>query len=188
LQELLAAGNVRFRFYDARRYRRQYAAETRFKIEYSTQSRFRWQATRSAVGTSQLVVRPNFDDIQFTVSHEILLPADFATDQIFANPLVRHEFDHVRISTDLRFRDNLVRWLKRDLQQIRVDLNAGAPRGKWGEIAHSELRRQTDSYFQKMIELVQIRYAELDRTTDHGTSPLPPDFFPGVLAVDPPVD
>lgn len=171
------AGNVRFVFYDPARYPREYAGETRFNIDYQTKSQFRWRLVRQATGQRELVIRTDFDELDFELKHQILLPITMADEQFYTKQLVRHEFDHVRISTDPRFQKLLSKWLKSELKVVRVEVGANHSKDELNEFANTAVQQQADQLFKRMLALIQVRYSELDRTTRHGAEPLPEDFF-----------
>ena len=177
IARLQRAGNVSFVFYDPAVHARRYAGETRFSIDYRSKSRFRWRLVRQATGQRELVIRTNFDALHFDLKHQILLPVTLANEQFYQSQLVRHEFDHVRISTDPRFQKRLAEWLKSELQIVRVEVVANSSKNELNELANTVVQQQADQLFQRMLALIQVRYSELDQTTRHGAAPLPEDFF-----------
>lgn len=176
-EQLKKDGNVAFVFYDAAKFPRQYAGETRFRIDYQAESNFRWRLIRQANGQRSLVIRTGFSEPQFQIQHQILLPSTTADQQFYLQRLVRHEFDHVRVSADPRYRNLLAKWLKDDLKVVRVEIDGEYSKRELNSLASKAVKEQADQLFQKMLELIQIRYSELDRTTRHGTEALPDDFF-----------
>lgn len=172
---------------------RVFQAETQFRLSYTFRSQTRWQWQGR-----DLVVTIDYDDLQVHSEHEIWLRA-MPDGDFWASPLVRHELDHVRISSDPRvaahFRkrvqatvelrltpdllanlidvgviqpslaDRFARQAVRPIARRRVPLDQDA----MAAIVEHIVARQ----FRKTVQLVQVRYRELDRVTDHGDRPVP---------------
>lgn len=145
-------------------------AETRYKIEYQFRSRSHWRLTRGS--NPELVIAVSYRNIEWNPRHEIWFfhrPED-AT--FWENTLVLHELDHVRISSDPRFREHFVKRLK-DTAIIRLPPPAD------GRVNSSVVSRVIDRHvadlFEQTSQLIAIRYLELDRLTSHGQRPLDAD-------------
>lgn len=173
-QTLLDSGQVTFLFYDDQQFPRNYPGETRFSLRYQADTDYRWKLVRTRSGQWELVVRPQWKRIRLTLLHQILLPARYQTDNFFERALVRHELDHVRISSDPRYANYFRKRLRQELRQVHVPC---APNSPHATIAKQAVRERVEQIFQQTLDLIGIRYRELDQTTRHGTAPLPDDFF-----------
>ena len=174
LQGVIEAGAVSFVFYDARQIQRRFQGETRLLLTYSLQSQFQWRLTKRSSGREVLVIRPHFEDIQLKAAHKILLPVHLAGEDFFADRLVQHELDHVRISIDPRYQSLFQKWLSEDLRVIRQQCQPG---DDYDAVAQRAVDAEVDQRFQKILELIRIRYRELDRLTEHGAQATPAAFF-----------
>lgn len=173
-KQWMEQGDVTYAFYDAGKFPRKFQGETRFIANYSTAMKFRWRRVQRGTEPPTLVVRTNFKKIELQIEHKILLPHYLPTDSFYEHPLVRHEFDHVRISSDPRFVELFRKWLRTELQQISVPLNE---RTDYEELARETVQKRSEEVFERVLQLIQIRYQELDQATKHGQLPLPADFF-----------
>ncbi len=146
-------------------------ALTRYRVAYDYETRSRWRLEGRGQNR-QLVVTIRFRNVQWRPSHVIWFRQSPAVKSFWNHPLVRHEFDHVRLSGDRRWRDRFVAMLD-EQRVLRIPLAADE------RIDHERVRRAVDRHVQtvfgKIVELIDIRYRELDRLTGHGTRPLPPD-------------
>ncbi|WP_148080049.1 hypothetical protein [Roseimaritima ulvae] len=163
-----------FSFYDPAQQRRRYAGETKLDLRYDYRTTTRWELHRE--GGSQIVtVRPRFHHISLSRRHTVLLPLRMVGEQFYSRPLVQHEMDHVRISTNPAFDKQFQRWLETEMRVIRLTLPSGQTlNNQW---VQAQIKAATKQRFDRMLELIQIRYQELDRVTDHGMEPLPKEFF-----------
>lgn len=185
IRELMQRANVKLYFYDSGKYPRQYAGETRFSTNYESKMNYRWRLIRIAGGKRQLVIRTNFRDVRFTDEHRMLIPIRFADADLYHHRLVLHEFDHVRISADQRFQRLFERLLRAELGLIRIDLDENLSKRELDSLADKTVKEKTAAVFQRMIDLIEIRYVELDRLTRHGNAQPPEGYFTdGVLAAD----
>ncbi|MGB7324340.1 MAG: hypothetical protein WBD31_05675 [Rubripirellula sp.] len=141
--------------------------ETRYRLIYHFRSKSDWR-----VLGSKIVIRVRFRDVRWQTSHVIWFENRPNTDGFWDNQLVRHEFDHVEISTDPRI-EKLFRSRLRDTTVIERLIQPGV------RIRESDVDKIVEDavreMFDEISELVEIRYKELDRLTKHGQLPLPPD-------------
>jgi hypothetical protein len=173
MADLVQAADVRFEFGPEDSPKRitdnsPMAAETSYKIAFEYQSKLNWKV----VG-NQVVVWVRIKDIDWNPSHVVWFRRAPDSERFWDNPLVRHEFDHVRISTDPRleaaFRKRvdelkIIRFPKSELGQRSLE-----------QASKDTLREELTSIFKDISALAEIRYRELDRVTRHGREPLPSD-------------
>lgn len=174
---------------------RRFDAETQFKMNYSFDSRCRWEAIRepaTADTIGRLAVRVRYTRIETQISHQIWLRRLPDPETFWDDSLIRHELDHVRISSDPRL---TIRFEKaiRNLQRIELSHVQSEPvwviarrkyEAAWSRRASLQLyldhrdakpfvKSAVQMEFDRLIELVNIRYRELDRVTDHGLNAIP---------------
>ncbi|QEF99946.1 hypothetical protein Mal15_40130 [Stieleria maiorica] len=159
---------------------RRLAGETRFTFRYRYDSRARWQVeTRlsgAALGQAMVLVRVRFRSLQLITTHEVWIRDPPPSDQFWDNRVVRHEFDHVRISSDPRIEKHFLDAAK-EMEQMRVPLSSVAGAGAGGRVENAKVQALIEAGMKQALDdttdLVRVRYRELDRLTEHGMLPLP---------------
>lgn len=172
----LEAGNVRFVFgpearqsdqTDARA--RELAAETRYRIEYRCERKTQWEWIRAS---RELRITTQVGRVHWQPFHTIWFRDRPETDGFWSNPLVQHELDHVRLSSDPSMEGRFAASLKEPFI-IRHGLS-GRQR-----VNQSLIDQLTEQYlqqrFDQILQLIDLRYQELDLVTGHGSSPLQPE-------------
>lgn len=174
---------------------RRFDGETQFRLSYTFNSRCKWDIVKDSStpdSVKQLAVQVRFTRVEMAVRHQMWFRevADLKT--FWESPLVRHEFDHVRISSDPRIEQ---RFKKAVQEHERIELSRAESEpliavayrqlnATWfrrgtilNHLSSDKSRRfvkeQIQDEFDRIVELVEIRYAELDRLTDHGRFPVP---------------
>jgi hypothetical protein len=144
------------------------AAETSYRIAFEYRSKLNWKL----VG-DQVIVRIRITDIQWKLSHIVWFRVPPDAENFWDNPLVRHEIDHVRISTDSR----LQAAFRRRVDEVKTTRFAKSELGdrSLAEACKEKVRDELTSIFKDTTSLAEIRYRELDRVTRHGLKPLPDD-------------
>ena len=146
---------------------RRIDAETSYEVAYGYRSRSRWRVDPVS---KEVVVHVRYVEITWKPTHSIWLRRKPPADRFWSDPLVLHEFDHVRISSDQRLAKRFRQRLReRSTLRRRVHDVAAVDSEMVDGWIDDEVRRQ----FREMSELIRIRYQELDRWTDHGLRPLP---------------
>ncbi|OYP34417.1 hypothetical protein [Rhodopirellula sp. MGV] len=166
----------------------QLAGETRFHFNYRYQSNARWRVFRNrGAATSSNTTADNksvridvrFHSINLEQTHEIWLRQVPPSNSFWKHPVVRHEFDHVQISSDERI-ENYFRDGVKSARRFTVPLAEVA--NEQGRVDDAKVRQQIERKLQELLhetsELVRVRYLELDRVTRHGIRPLPNDWVP----------
>jgi hypothetical protein len=155
------------------------AGETRFHFRYRYRSRIRWSIDRrsSRGGGQPLVdVRVEYPFLRLMTEHEIWIKQPPPADSFWQSSIVRHEFDHVRISSH-----PAVKQLFREIvaEQSRFQVALADVRGNDGRPSEKRIRRLVDQRMNDVLDrtsgFVKVRYRELDRLTKHGVKPLPAD-------------
>ncbi|MDV6032327.1 MAG: hypothetical protein F9B45_20020 [Phycisphaera sp. RhM] len=154
------------------------AGETRFTFRYRYDSRAQWQIEnrRNALSQTMVSIRVRFRSIKLISTHDVWLRSPPSADQFWDDRVVRHEFDHVRISSDPRIEKHFLDAAK-ELEVMRVPLSSVA--GLGGKIDNAKVQALIETGMKQAMnnttDYVRIRYRELDRLTRHGMLPLPDD-------------
>jgi hypothetical protein len=154
------------------------AGETRFTFRYHYDSRARWQITESRAGDPAnepiVQLRVRFRTIELITTHDVWLRQPPGADEFWSNQVVRHEFDHVRVSSDPRIEKMFLAAAKK-LESLRVPLSE--VRNDRDQIDNKKVQSLIEKKMKQTLEdtteYVRIRYRELDRLTDHGLKPIP---------------
>lgn len=165
----------------------RFDAETKFRLSYEFSSRCRWWWR-----DDRLLVRVTYRRLGLSVSHEVWFrqrPTDL--NRFWESSLVLHEFDHIRLSSDprvlTRFKESVREnnQLEFDLAEVRtlLDDETIRPDGNWSSrqrdsrLKSDQVRRLVNArvreHFDRTVQLLEIRYQELDRVTGHGARPVP---------------
>ena len=174
ISALIQSGNVRFEFYDPKVVVRSFDGETEFEFRYEYKSRSAWKR-KEVDGKPGIEVGIQYEEVKLAQSHRILLPDSLIGDGVFKRQLTLHEFDHVRISSDPRWGPLLQTMLKsrnsvmtkafdEDEDEIK---GRGTPQ-ELNRITNQMVKEASDAVFNELIELVRIRYRELDRVSRYG--------------------
>ena len=155
--------------------RRRLGAETRFSLKYDYRTRSNWTVQGSGQN-KKLVITIDIDRANLIGTHEVWFRKTPDLDGFWDNPLVLHELDHVRISNDPRIEKQFQTKLRQNTKITKPFSDFTSD----GRRVNESLVRQTidlmlKEIFDETVELVQIRYKELDRQTDHGLRPVPKD-------------
>ncbi|MEM6981163.1 MAG: hypothetical protein AAF539_15995, partial [Planctomycetota bacterium] len=193
IANLLSIGKVRFITGDVRpstvtgvkstgNAQQRYDAETQFHLRYFFDGRCRYDWDGR-----ELRMQVRYPKLGLLVDHEVWFRSGTkptrTVDPTFWNlPLVRHELDHVRISSssavEQHFRDKVM-----DRPVLRYDIVD--VRGLSGQssiqpgmkltaaIVRSLIDQHVRDQFLKIVELIEVRYRELDRVTIHGRRSIP---------------
>lgn len=142
-------------------------AETHYRIAYQFASQARW-----VLRGNRLTVQVRFDDVRLERTHVIWFRDRPTRDDFWNVDIVRHEFDHVRISNDPRHEKMFHELLKRNAVITQIaDSRQPISEAAVDQIVAAMVAKQ----FEKVSELIEIRYQELDRVTSHGLRPIPDD-------------
>jgi hypothetical protein len=141
-------------------------AETRYRIAYNYTSQSSWRRVDRG---RKLVVDVRYTKLQWKPMHTVWFLKPPAEQDFWSNRLVRHELDHVRISSDRRFAKQFEQAIRaQPVLYETIDI---------GEIVNRKfvdalVDRHVANAFAEISELIAIRYKELDRLTSHGLRPL----------------
>jgi hypothetical protein len=172
--------NVEVHFYNDKEEKRRFRGETRFILTYGLDYNVQMRVVRRGRETL-LRVRTQLKPIEFKFRHQILLPFDDAVADWFQRPLPRHEWDHVRISLDERYRHQFQQVVEEELKDFTISLTREETLDMREErlfaLAQRRIEEVAKKQFESTLQLIEVRNRELDKTTGHGRKPLPAGFF-----------
>lgn len=144
-------------------------AATSYRFTYTSPNQTTW-SRRLDGGRQRVVIRVRYSDITLQTHHEIWLRHLPSREDFWTDKLVRHELDHVRISSDRR----LAKRFAESLRESAV-IDKEVPRRTVinNRLTDRLVDEHTKSWVEKINQLIAIRYRELDRVTDHGRKVLP---------------
>ncbi|EMI21358.1 hypothetical protein RMSM_01696 [Rhodopirellula maiorica SM1] len=188
IAELIERGNVRFVYGPrpesmqskllpggsaaALRKGRRLAATTEYRMGYHYRSRNRWKFVNQnrEADLREVRIGMRFSDVRLETEHTVWFRKRPESETFWTDRLVLHELDHVRISVD-----PLLEKRFRDLLRSNASITLSMERGE--TVAESRIHPAVDSHvtelFSRISDLVDIRYQELDRLTDHGLKAFP---------------
>ena len=163
------------------------AGETKYAVRYAYNCRKRWRYDERA---SKLIITIRYTRIEWIPTHRIWLRDPPAWKDFWSDRIVLHELDHLRISSDPRHGERFKQRLK-DTADLELQIANGI------QIDQNYINKVVDDHvknvFRDHVDLIEIRYQELDRVTNHGRRPVPADSpLAGMLkhasrsTVDPP--
>jgi hypothetical protein len=186
LKPLLDRGKVLFRFGGRRpstvngmkstgRREQIFDAETQFQLryEFSCQCRWSWLGEVLTVGVT-------YNKLKLVSGHEIWM-AHEPSGEFWDSRLLMHEMDHVRLSSDPRMLAMFNQRVKGESElkftAAKISEILGIPVAPSRQFSSEDVRTLVNSsvkvQFDRIVELVDIRYAELDRVTVHGGQAVP---------------
>ncbi len=145
------------------------AAETRAEFNYDYNSRTRWRKKHEN-GKTIVYVTVGFRTAKLNVVHRIWFRRPPAPDDFWQDSIVRHEFDHVRLSTHPMLDKIFARSLK---SASRFQRELSSDQRVDEAMVNEWVREKVKAAFDEISELVKIRYRELDRVTRHGMEAVP---------------
>lgn len=145
------------------------AAATQYRIRFDYDAKFTWRILESQ---RELRISLQLRRFGWQPSHTVWFRDRPEIENFWTSPLVLHEFDHIRLSTDPRMK-------ARFEELVRTPVVIRHRLGNNETADHQLARRLTDEHLQRMqqevLELIEIRYQELDRVTSHGRDALGQD-------------
>ncbi len=179
LKRWIRLANVRFEFYDPAKSPRSFDGETKFDYRYDYRCRSDWKRVMIE-GQPGIEVKVKYSAVTLEVSHVVLLPQAMSADP-FSQRLMLHEFDHVKISgqpgLDKTLREMLVRRnavIRQVLDSERDGFEGRPTDEQMKDIGRRLISERSNQVFEDFVELVKIRYRELDRVSRYGIQELSP--------------
>lgn len=168
-QSLIKAGNVRLVLHEPSASDLGIHGYTKF--EYTVTTRFRMKCSwRLRQGAWQVTIKPTMQAVVVQFTHHVTVPKTLDGDLFWTKRLVRHEFDHVAVSSDPKLK-LLIAQLLRRLPVITRTADAGTSMTEayCREIVNEEIAKRREA----VGKLVQANHDLLDKVTRHGMARLP---------------
>lgn len=171
IKRWIDSGDLKISFGGRRPSQEGMAAETTFRMVHRYRSNPRW--TMHQAGSNRICqIRFRFRLVQLRTTHEIWFLERPDTERFWSDPLVLHEFDHLRLSADPRLGDRFRKLVYQTSVIERSVENGETVDANWVE---EQVDQYVQQQFNKVTDLASIRYRELDRLTDHGRRQIPAD-------------
>ncbi len=153
------------------------AGETRFRFRYRYDSRARWRLLpengQAAASGRRVQLNVRFRTLEWIAEHDIWLRSPPESKDFWNDAVLRHEFDHVRLSTSTPIEAQFMKAVQR-LHSIRVPFERVASDGRVDPAkVQSLIESHVNEALRNTSDYVRLRYRELDRLTEHGLRPLP---------------
>ncbi|MFH1919583.1 MAG: hypothetical protein ABIP48_06865 [Planctomycetota bacterium] len=178
-ERLIEAGNVSFEYHDPKTFEAGDGGVAWFDVRVRHRFRYSYRSTRQNDGRRLVVITPKIRRTTIDVRHVVTLPFSYDNPEKWKTRLVRHEFDHVAVSTDSRAY-LLVEHLIHHLGTLRRTLAAGPePEAAWlNGVIGEEINKRRDA----VEELIRANYRLLDDVSRHGRRRIPDRqaFFHGL--------
>ncbi|MCU0718830.1 MAG: hypothetical protein MUC83_03940 [Pirellula sp.] len=173
---LINRGNVEIQVNDSILASYGKAALTRFKIKLDYKCIYRPPRASVRKGEQIFVLDVRYTKRDLSVNHTVIIPTTYSPEEPWSDRLMKHEMDHVAITTDPRLQD-MVRGLFSRGFAIEVQPNAN--RDLRPDDYQSEIDQYTQESIREIESLLQYQYDMLDRSSNDGLVELQDraDFF-----------
>ncbi|TWU55863.1 hypothetical protein Poly59_21660 [Rubripirellula reticaptiva] len=139
----------------------------KMKYDFRTQNRLQRRGSRQ-----QMVTTIRLGRTGLTCGHVVWFRDLPNRETFWTNWLVLHELDHVRISSDPRHEKQFRKRLSENAVLVQ---QSGGSVSTFNGQSQQSAKGRVEAVFREITTLVDIRYKELDRLTDHGLRALPKD-------------
>jgi len=166
---LIELGRVQIKIDDKRLDIARKQALTHFKIKADYRYLYTQQSTRvdpknDGGYVAKINARITVPEIE--ILHDISIRSGFNPRDPWKSPLMKHEFDHVSISTDPR----LLKLLKKILnRKISIDVRWNSDERFSDELVSRAIKAEINTQIAELERVVQANYDRLDRETRDGT-------------------
>lgn len=164
-QRLLDAGNVTIQASDALLQQKDKVGATEYKLQVGYRFSYKMESNTQQDGIQHARVRVTYQRPKFRISHTIHVESNYNPPDPWSHRLMKHEMDHLAISTDPRVRAIVDGVLGGSLL---IDL-------RWEQTSPPSDRQIRESLGDKSVErisdierLIQIAYDELDDLSAQG--------------------
>lgn len=166
---LINRGNVNIQVNDSILATYRKAALTRFEIKLDYKCIFRPPKSTTKNGNPIRILDVRYTKRDLTLQHVIIIPSDYKPDEPWQDRLMKHEMDHVAITTDPRLQD-LVRGLFSRGLTLEVEASQENERGT--SSYQSQIDQFTIDVIKELETLLQHQYDQLDRVSQDGLAEL----------------
>jgi hypothetical protein len=159
-------------------------ALTVFSFSFAYHMRYRMhELEKGKDGESQVRIMVSFFDVEVSPSHRILLSTDFRPTRPWDSALLRHEFDHVAISSDPRLLSILHSLDGRRSTLLVSAPKIGRPNDAW---AKTQIEESSKTFQHAVENLVNTYYVRLDDISAHGIRAIDDrkKFFMQIYSID----
>jgi hypothetical protein len=168
LRPLLKTGDVTVEYVSDPEFVAANIGKCHFSLKFEHTWKYRYSRSKKD-GKTTVKVTPHTVTPTVEMHHTIRLPIRYAS-QKWSGRLLRHELDHVAVSSDPR-PALLLEYLATHLPPIKHELADGetADSALYKRLVNEALDRRKDA----VVELIQQNYKRLDEVSQHGTVPIP---------------
>lgn len=182
---LIEKGNVRIQVDDDRIRRSGKAALTHFQfsIDFDFKYRPEWIPSTAQSGVWKAKITAWLDQPKINPEHIIYVPSTFRPEDPWRSRLLKHEFDHVAVSSDPR----LVKIIQRILQRRKTWIESfEQPTRPTDSEIRERIRQDVERTVKSCELMIQSKYDELDKQSTDGLTALPDrmDFFVDLYSVE----
>ena len=168
-RQLIDTGGVKFEFYDRRPEGQRWPGRANFWLNVPYQTTYRYRT--EPVGNKKLLtIDVTLESVKFELSHKLVLPRSLNHARSWRQRLMKHEFDHVAISSDPRM-FMLVEHLHRNVKQIKATVAESETPDK--KFLLSRIEKEFAARRDAVNQLIRANYVLLDKVSRHGVAPIP---------------
>ena len=175
---LIDRGNVQVKVDDERIRLAGKSALTLFQFvaDFDSKFKYEWIDSKPQNGLWKAKILAWMDQPKIRLEHTICIPSTYNPTEPWTSKLIKHEFDHVAISTDPR----LVKIIKRVLQRRRTWVaQFEQPTLPSENDVRDRIRQEIGLEIKNCERMVQAQYDRLDKESSEGLSTIGNrlDFF-----------
>ena len=166
---LIDRGNVQVKVDDERIRLARKSALTLFQFaaDFDSKFRYEWMESKPQNGLWKARIVAWMDQPKIRLEHTICIPSTYNPAEPWTSKLLKHEFDHVAISTDPR----LVKIIKRVLQRRRTWVaQFEQPTLPSENDVRDRIRQEIGLEIKNCERMVQAQYDRLDKESSEGLS------------------
>ncbi len=178
LAPLLERAPVSWEFYDRRKIKPRYEAFTRYDLRVEQRHRFRYELSRTSGGGVLITIRVRFTHVEHQQTYRIEAPDHLDPQRFWQSRLIRHEMDHVKISSHPFVAAEMIRQVK-SVREFQRELRPGeiptpAVISQW-------IDEEVGRKLKPVLQLVQDNNHKLDEITRHGLRAFDHEVFFALL-------
>lgn len=175
LNRLIDRGQVRLEIDDEKLAKAKRAAQTEFTFAIEYSMRYSTEKPNGLNGSTLISV--HYPKREMTLSHVVTLSTEFfERNDGWESPLLRHEFDHVAVTTDPR--------VMKLSEAVMFDpftftLESATSAAAIEKATHQQCENAFEQRKAALISLLNDAYGDLDKRSQHGLQPIEDrqDFF-----------
>ena len=177
-------GNVQIKVDDERIRQSGKSALTLFQfvVDFDFKFRFEWIEANAQKGLWRARITAWMDQPKIRLDHTICIPSTYNPAKPWESKLMKHEFDHIAISTDPR----MTKIINRVLQRRRTWVAEWEQETKPKEAdVRDRIRQEISLEIKNCENMIQAQYDRLDKETSDGLVTIGDrmDFFFGLYTV-----